>query len=240
MALNFADLSEVWGDCLKKQKRKNVVKQETACFKKSNQENSMDNIIDTYLDDVYQSQNKVNNQKKTSNKPRCVYMDADIENDQDYYDLNNYHQPIIPKSIKPATTKCKTNIEGVLDRGTENQMDIARYYSNQQMFDYDEYDKTTTTCEAETMPEEARYHVLGEAHEETETEAEAEAREETRSVADEYYNMQPLSMQNMHKKLGRISSEHLYVELALYVFGGIVLIFILEQILQVGIKLSQI
>jgi len=117
-------------------------------------------------------------------------------------------------------------------------MDIARYYSNQQMFDYDEREKTTCETVDETMPEEARYH-LRTMVEEAETETETE--EEIRHVADEYYNMQPLSMQSMQRRLSpAMSSEHLYIELALYVFGGIVLIFILEQILQVGIKLSQI
>ena len=223
MALNFADLSEVWGDCLKKQKRKNTVKQETACFKKSNQENSMDNIIDTYLDDVYQTQNKVLN--KPVNKPRSIYMDADIENDQDYYDLNNYHQPIIPKSLKPATAKCKTNVDGVLDRGTENQMDIERYYSNQQMFDFDENEYKAVEAEAE----ESRFYSM-------KTVAEAEEAE-CQSVAAEYYNMKPLSS---FATKNNLSSERLYIELALYIFGGIILIFILEQILQVGMNIRQI
>lgn len=225
MALNFAELSDVWGDCLKKQKRKNVVKQETT-------KNSMNNIIDTYLDDMYKTQN-ITNSNKNINKPRTVYMNANIENDPDYYDLNDYHQPIIPpKNLKLSTAKCVSNIDGVLDKGTENQMDINRYYSNQQMFDYDEHEPP---YKYESRAEE---EINGKTATEEEKEVEKNTDKENYYLtAEEYYNMKPLSLVN---KNGRISSEHLYVELALYVFGGIILIFILEQILQVGIKLSQI
>ena len=248
MSLGYADINVVWGNNFKKRSPSKSKKA------RGEKEKEIDNVIDAYLrgdDSSCHYQRGSETASYNQNYPitaksynlKNMYKGMKVPDD-DYYDLSNYHEPIVsmPRSDTQQQRKksyCTdpNDVLGVLEKGMDYQMSLDQYYSNNQMFDTirglnsdaNEYDGSCGQ-EDNTIVFDTNDMLVNQ---------EQESSSNAYDMPTSHPQLQ--SMQHMMSNFEQVPQEpidpnHYYLEMFLYVFGGILLIFVFEQILQIGMN----
>jgi hypothetical protein len=238
MPVEYAFVNDVWGKPTRSRDPQNQ-RQDPACGllrqRRGQQQHkgykqSYENIMDTYMDEP----------TKTFN--------VDVEKDTQHYDLTQKHPT--------RSEKCGFDVMGVSeDYG--NAFSFDRYFAEDNIFDnapsmyskqhgepssqvdkrynssYTDEEQEERNNKAPMMDWSAEVSQQVPEHEhEPEPEEEEPRRFVYRGVDDEYDDTQKLSNTSSLQKRD-------YMDLILYVFSGVFLIFFMEQILQLGMYLGR-
>lgn len=169
-----------------------------------------DDIIDAYIDDFQPSGHapEISMPSKYQSKSK---------NTQDMYTpraksfSNN-------ESTHRSTNHCGENVEPILSSDyAEDAMEYQRFFKDDNMFIASEQDSNSAHAYGEDMVSNTHVHY-----------PQQEVQQYTPHSANNFLEPLPLTSQN--------TSAH-FIELFMYVVSGVILIFILEQILHLGLYL---
>ena len=247
MSLAYANIDEAWGDAsLKRRNKKKIApRQDATCSAKNmgmGTGGSYDDIIETYLDEalppIPPSQYSQNPYKIN---PKVIDAKRAVHNDQDYYDLRYNEQPVssYPREKKSKANVCTGDVDGVLDnKMAEYSMSIEKYYDQNHMMFADNRARTYNDEVAdEQMDQEESEALMTE--EEYVQACRTTQEESAHTPASSYTNVNAMPSYNYATvEETERNKRYMYMEVIMYVFAGIIMIFILEQILQVGIHMS--
>lgn len=234
-AISGAPIDEVWG----------VSRKGTKPFKPSRRMNSgqtkvYDDIIDAYIDDFQPS----GYQPEISTAPPSVVRQesqasSSLNASTNFMISNEKQMRQQPKRSR----RCNTNVTPIVSSDlTEDALEYQRFFKNDNMF---------VQSEKEVVDEEYPLDVVTPESPYVNTDYEL-SQESPVYVGTEFNrNVEPESIQRMGQvPLAHINAEYEpmklpyqqsttehYIELLLYIISGILLIFILEQILHLGLYL---
>lgn len=239
MPIEYALINDVWGKPARSRDPQNQ-RQDPACGllrqrrgqqqqqNKSNNKQGYDNIMDTYMDEPIRTFN------------------VDVDKDTQHYDL----------TLKPPTRaeKCGFDVVGVSeDYG--NALSFDRYFADDNIFDNTPSMYSSSYSKKRGSPGEKKYNSSYTDEEQEErkapmmdwsaeashpTDPEPEEEEEPARIARFAYNgVDDEDDDYTHKRSNTSSLQKRdYMDLALYVFSGVFLIFFMEQVLQLGMYIG--
>lgn len=207
-AISGAPLDEVWG--LPK-KTKNGRRQHQRI--NTGPTKMYDDIIDAYIDDFENSTSTCSEEQRDTMSNMQRQGSSMLPNE--YYDVSPYMQNSKARDSTPlARSKCTTQVIPVMSSDyVQDAMEYQDYYKPDNMF----------------IQEEKANHVDGEYHQQH-IAPEEEAQQQAARPIETYHYQSSMNQTS-------VPTNVLALELALYVLSGILLIFILEQILHLGLYL---
>lgn len=229
--MSYAFIDEVWGSSVKKQKK---IKRDATCtlYKKSNcKESELDDIMNAYMDeapyDKYEDISYKHQKERREKDSHKISIDPHIFS----YDLTASPCPQEATEEEAPTYKRKQRdleggkclseepIDGVYEPSLRNAYDYDRYYSDElRMMGHNVNDETVETEEETcTKPKEEIYRDI---------------------VLEKYIDYLKNSEQT--KRLSQKSPKVALIEMIMYLGSGVILIFMMEQILQLGSYLRNI
>lgn len=212
MTLSYAAYDEVWDDNIKRSRKSKKMDPACALYKKKDGRNKIyDNIIDSYIetDGSYLG---------AEDKSPLAHSSKDITMAEDAMNFLD----VSPKPLGSFTDKynypkpqpCYDEVNGLADDSTaKDALEYERYYDQSNMFLANTGRRCMPAQEQESFPEEEQQQY---------------AQEEAQMYHMPYHlppHPPPKSPQSM------------YIEFALFVISGLFLIFIMEQILHLGVYL---
>lgn len=225
MALAYAAYDEVWDEAVRKPKQKKRIDPACALYKKKDGRNKMyDNIIDSYLE-TDGSYNPSTDMSAYGDNSKRVSIEEDA---QSFLDVSpTPFGSFVDKYSYPKPQPCYDEVQGIADDSTaRNALEYNRYHDPNNMF----HQSTRGQAQNVTREEEGGVH--------------RQASQEDVFHSEEELPSFPMNHQEQitfhpgYKQYKEPKSIHsMYVELALFVLGGILLIFIMEQILNMGVYL---
>lgn len=216
--LAYAEINEVWGE---KKKSKKSPKHDPACSlykKRDGKMHALDDIMDAYMDEPSYERCEREFGARTGKGREPEQRNVVINRNRTKYDVSTEEDVMIEKA--PQAKRCYNyeEVEGVIDTSLNNAYDYNKYYE-----DYVKGDECDQVVQ-ETIQEESVMH---------------HNNNTPLSKDDIYRDIILERYANMFKneQTQQVTSSTGYVELALYVLSGIILIFMMEQILKLGIYL---
>lgn len=198
---------------ISKPRRKNTKDPACALYKKRNSRNAYnkvyDDVLDTYLED--------DSSPHLDPKPRNIdgFPSGELTQMSRFNDQFDDRSLVPPRRIiNPSPPHCNTTPEPLMHASYENSLAYDRFYDEDQMFDGAHNEKH--------VPQEQR-HITQE------------------HVYDEYLTQQEApSNYNVHEApyttTTSSQSQQQWIELVLFILSGVFMIFLMEQILQLGIR----
>jgi hypothetical protein len=226
MSLNFAYIDQAWNTGTgsssnranvkgSRESRKKKASAGTCAGANKSYNKVYDDVIDAYLDD------------SPTVRPGS-YNAADTDNIGRSYDITDsmYNKDIPSNELArpPKPQPCYTGVEASDTGIYENSLEYARFFSNDNMFQrkyQQQSNLTDAQCEEEILEQEMLPQEEESIH--------YSNQESSHDYQPSYQYMTPNFMPN--------NSFHQWMELALFVIGGIILIFIMEQFVQLGVNL---
>lgn len=175
-----------------------------------------DNIVDAYLDEPpRQSEMRPKRPKPLcKEKPTCPDT------------LDSFYEPLMPKEkqrtapIIPAR-QCEFNVQGAGEYDYESSLSFDRYFDENNLFCSTQQSNDQQQNEQDIT---STYIPYAEEESNVQWEHSPAIEEET------HYNL--------HQQPSSTSQQ--YIDLTLYIISGIFIIFMMEQVLQLGIYLGQV
>lgn len=221
-SIQGASLDEVWGSS----RPSKPSKSSKSSYRKASNPNTKvyDDIIDAYIEDF-----KVPGEtcKETNTKDnKVIRKSVNVLPEESYYDVSPYFD-----ADKSARThighaqKCNAEVMPTPSSDyAEDALEYRRFHKGDHMFFGNSDKPQPTITEEEDIPQVPLNRVATEAEDMTYEERRYPTYEEQQRMM--YYEpqaQQPVSLQSQ------------YIELALYIFSGVILIFLLDQILHLGL-----
>jgi hypothetical protein len=264
MSVSYASINEVWGDSFGRRKSaaKKSIKQDPACGlykRRDGRKEPLDDIMDTYMDDHPYDMYKCDPKSIVGEERERGRRRINIKANQSYYDVSSEadEERLNASSDKQKYRRNKVSDESMEYINEENKNtaasrhdghhDVQGYYepSLESAFNFEDYygneAKQTPMFDNNNTPSRCGGGDNGDnggndddheltAYEERMRPSSALPKEEIYKdlILEKYANL-------MNE--GRRTTPSGYAELAMYVISGILLIFMMEQILQLGVNL---
>lgn len=219
LSIDGASLDEVWGSPIGRNTSQKP-KAKSGGSRKGGPRKYYDNIMDAYLNDFDSSCIVNDEQPRNAFEGQQQMREVNVLPGQDFYDVSPYFpgkQEHDFNPIKPS--KCNNAVQPVESSDfTEDAMEYNRFFKEDNMFK----GRGDTSV---GVPEEASGNVVSGVPEE----------HVTYGVSQEYTN--PHDYYHYQHQAATTTAQSQYIELALYLFSGLILIFMMEQILRLGLYL---
>lgn len=211
-----ASLDEVWGNLGQPQKPQRA-NRSRAPNRKSMHPKVYDDIIEAYLDDFQSPCDQASSQSQKNNVKR-----VNVLPNNDFYDVSPYFNEQQSREDKSGK-KCKESVAPILSTDfAEDAMEYQRYFKGDHMF---EAGPDTTSIDASHIEQETEQPIYEEA-------------EHMITPESVYYEEQlPMQTPHIYKAGMPTSTTTQFLEMGLYILSGIILIFLMEQILHLGLYL---
>jgi hypothetical protein len=212
MPVEYANWDEVWGP---PQKRSHRTKKDPTCSLLRSP-TSYDNIVDAY--DMHMEEPRQEKRPKRQ-RPLCHNRgDAKVNGSLDsfYEPLRPHVEPVLP------TRQCEFNVHGIGEYDYESSLSFDRYFDENNLF-----------CAPQSKEQES---------DETQQYSTTEQENAYLPYAEEEVEWRPTTIEEEEavKITQPTSSSQQYIDLTLYVISGIFIIFMMEQVLQLGMYLGQV
>lgn len=230
-----ASLDEVWGGKQSKPTRAKICKPSNRNSSKDKYEDIMDAYLDDFNGSCDLSYDKNNRDEISHSKYKGKFASS----------LNNYFNVTenAPKNTSfqnGSVKKCPENVMPV--EYDQDAMEYYRYFKSDNMFQKVESESDSSSSSAAARG--GNSNVDANVHTETEEEESRAYQEQvTQQEYNDYRNFYS-AQQRMNdreawedQQQSQKSPKYLYIEMALYILSGIILIFLLEQILHLGLYL---
>jgi len=230
MSNAYAFIDEVWGTSLQKQSKgssKKAPKMDPACglYKRRNgKDQPLDDIMTTYMDEAPHDKYEPVEHSTTKFRSRERNLKSvDIGPNKYMYDLTDAFPSRVDNEEPTKQSKCYNadKIEGVYEPIIKNTYDYNRYYADSIVADDQEYEEETS-C------------IINEPNEHPSS---SKAILSTKPLPkDEVYR--DIILEKYQDYLRTEQSKKTGIpELVLYIGSGVMLIFMMEQIFQLGMHL---
>lgn len=210
--MSYAYIDEVWGCHDSKPKKSKKMDPSCALYKKRyNKDQPLDDIMNSYIDESVYSKYSHANKNMDTREEKDVNVDMDSN-------FRSFDVTDREKCMKPDPA----SIEGYREPMLYYSYEFDDYYKNQAKMPMA---VPNENCEEEST--ELTQQLL------PTTQSEEEHQEYQLETKDKYKDI------ILEKYMNHMTNEHIdsrsyYFDLVLYVFSGILLIFLMEQLLQLG------
>jgi hypothetical protein len=219
----YAFIDEVWAVPTKSNaQKKSYMKQEPACNlykRRDGKERPLDDIMNAYMDEApYDKYERASNELHRVKKRERALKSVDIKPQNNKYDVSDeFVEDEMPGS------KCYNGdqIEGIKGKSILNSYDYDKYYNDNIIQDEEQYEENDA-CIDEHLLEEESPNISKSSFKKNDIYNDI--------ILEKYVNA-------MNAKGDRPTSQKMYMDLVLYVGSGILLIFMMEQIIQLGLLL---
>lgn len=226
MALPYANVNEVWGDSFgqpKGKKKQQRPIEPTSCNlykRRDGRPDPLDDIMNTYMDDDMQY-----------DRPAREVKNKNLRNvQQQQLDGNSGQQRSQPPVKQNIHAQCydEEKVQGVTDSMFESAYEYEQYYQDNVIVDETQYQQVADeACEAAAAADPSAY---------TAPVKPLSKEEIYRDIILEKYT-DLLNNAQTRMQQPAANGQQGYVELALYMVSGVLLIVMMEQILQLGVYL---
>lgn len=221
----YAFIDEVWGSSTKAKtgSKKQTVKQDPTCTlykRRDGKDRPLDDIMNAYIDEApYDKYERASSEMHRMKKRERNLKTVDIKPPKSDYDVSDEF----------------VNEEGLRDSSCYNAEEMIGAYGStllDNMYEYDKY-YSDNIIRDEQMHDENNACI-------DDSRADEEMISKTSFKKDDIYNDMTIEkyvnalVSRTHPPPDQTSATKMYLDLVLYVGSGVLLIFLLEQILQLG------
>lgn len=232
----YAFIDEVWGTPMKSSSKvsKSKIKQDPSCSlykRKDGKERPLDDIMNAYMDEApYDKYERTATDMQQMRKRERSLKAVEINPSQNSYDASEKYVQVEDedRGVKPVSQSKRCfdadNILGIKAPLTSFEYDYDKYYSDNIIQDEQTYEEHDESCIDDSKLEQNGKDQISK---------QSFNRDEIFNdvILEKYVNA-------LQSKTEMASNpQKMYLDLALYVGSGILIIFMMEQILQLGMML---